>query len=92
MYRYLIINLIFCLPLAIVWFVHPKPKRRLLAVLLIMLSLTAIFDSLIIAFDIVGYNQQYTAGLVIIKAPIEDFFYTVVATVLTISLWERYSR
>jgi len=94
MYKYLLLNLVFSLVLIFcIAVVKPKIfRKRLLLVLAGMLLATAIFDSLIIGFDIVRYNREFISGLTIIKAPIEDFFYTVVAVLLTITLWERSSH
>lgn len=91
MYKYLFLNFFFGLvTLLVVVAVKPKlPRKRLLIVMGSMLLLTAVFDSLIIGLDMVRYNTEFISGLLVIKAPIEDFFYTVVATMLTITLWER---
>jgi len=65
------------------WF-RSKP---LIATLLGMLLLTAIFDNLIIWAGIVGYDAQKISGLKIGIAPIEDFSYTVVAVLLIPALF-----
>lgn len=53
----------------------------------VLLVLTAIFDSLIIAANIVGYDHSQTLSIFIGKAPIEDFAYTVAAVILIPYLW-----
>lgn len=94
MYRYFLLNMAFLVTIVMVLaLVKPKlPRKRLLIVLASMLLMTLLFDSVIIGLDMVRYNTDYISGLILIKAPIEDFFYTIVATILTITLWERLSE
>jgi lycopene cyclase domain-containing protein len=63
-----------------------KPK---IVALLILLALTAVFDSLIITTDIVGYDETKISGLRIGYAPIEDFAYALAAGVALPVIWER---
>ena len=56
-------------------------------IFLIMLTLTMIFDSLIIVSQIVGYDSMKILVIYIGFAPIEDFFYTLVAVMLVPALW-----
>jgi lycopene cyclase domain-containing protein len=53
----------------------------------VMLTLTAIFDNVIIGTGIVAYDQEKISGIMIGLAPIEDFAYTVLALVLIPSLF-----
>lgn len=57
-----------------------------------LIILTAIFDSLIITNEIVGYDAEKNANLYIIKAPIEDFAYTIAAFLLVPVIFEFLSR
>jgi len=52
-----------------------------------MLILTLIFDSLIINFGLVDYDKSKILGLYLGSAPIEDFFYTLIAVMLVPILW-----
>lgn len=54
---------------------------------IVMFTLTAIFDNVIIGTGIVAYDDQLLLGLKILYAPIEDFAYTAVALVLVPSLF-----
>lgn len=65
-----------------------KPIGSALVVLLVM---TAVFDSLIIANGIVAYDTAKILGLYIGKAPVEDFAYTLAAVVLIPYLWKHYA-
>jgi lycopene cyclase domain-containing protein len=55
-----------------------------------MLTLTAIFDNVIIGTGIVAYDQEKISGIMIGLAPIEDFAYTVLALVLIPSLFNLF--
>jgi lycopene cyclase domain-containing protein len=54
---------------------------------ILMFTLTAIFDNVIIGTGIVAYDEDKLLGLKILYAPIEDFAYTAVALVLVPSLF-----
>ena len=54
-----------------------------------LLLLTAIFDPLIIYFNIVDYNPEKILGLRLLGAPIEDFFYAVYAACIVPLVWNR---
>ncbi len=53
-----------------------------------ILLLTVLFDSLIIAAGIVGYDTARILGVYIGRAPIEDFAYAVASVVLVVLIWE----
>ncbi len=55
--------------------------------LVIMLTLTAVFDNLIIGFGLVDYDPAKISGVRLGVAPVEDFAYTVVAMVLVPLIW-----
>lgn len=61
-------------------------------VLLLLLVTTAVFDSLLIATDIVRYDPRLLLGVYIIRAPIEDFFYPLVAVLVMPILWHTSGR
>jgi lycopene cyclase domain-containing protein len=69
----------------------PRWKAVGLAAIL-MLTLTAIFDNVIIGTGIVAYDDSFISGVRIGIAPIEDFAYTVAALVLLPSVWELLRR
>ena len=66
---------------------HWLVAKPLVGTAAVMLSLTAIFDNVIIATGIVAYDQEKISGIMIGVAPIEDFAYTVLAIVLVPSLF-----
>lgn len=57
---------------------------------LVMFTLTAIFDNVIIGTGIVAYDDDLLLGVKILYAPIEDFAYTAVALVLVPSLFNLF--
>ncbi len=87
---YLILNLLFLLT---VFFVLPKklkkPARAFWITLAVVLVLTALFDPLIVALDIVAYNPEHTLELTFFGAPVEDFFYALYAAILVPLVWHR---
>ena len=64
-------------------------NRRILKVLVLMIMLSVVFDSLIIAVGIVDYDYSKTLGLRLILAPLEDMFYPVFSTIFAISAWRK---
>lgn len=89
MATYLILNLVFLLVLAVWWaVVRPPAKPRLiLLTVAILLVFTAVFDSFIVSFGIVDYEYSKTLGILIGAAPVEDFFYALMAGVLIPLVW-----
>lgn len=91
MATYLILNLLFLsgilLTLKVFGALHWT--RNSLYVLVLLLVLTAIFDSLIIATGIVDYDTSKLLGLYVGFAPIEDFAYTFLVVLMIPSLWKK---
>lgn len=52
-----------------------------------LLVLTTVFDNVLVATGIVGYDHSLTTGLAVGVAPIEDFAYPLAAVVLLPALW-----
>ncbi|WP_035765661.1 lycopene cyclase domain-containing protein [Arthrobacter sp. H20] len=57
----------------------------------ILLSLTAVFDNLMIRIGLVAYNPDWISGVFVGVAPLEDFAYTVAAVVLLPALWSLFT-
>lgn len=53
----------------------------------VLLIMTAVFDNVLVATGIVGYDATRISGVLVGVAPIEDFAYAVAAVVLLPSLW-----
>jgi lycopene cyclase domain-containing protein len=66
---------------------HWLVAKHLVGTAAVMLTLTAIFDNVIIGTGIVAYDAEKISGIKIGVAPIEDFAYTVLAIVLVPSLF-----
>lgn len=93
MAKYLILNLIVTV-IVVVFFVmmNIKKLRIIVFTMTVLVLLTAVFDSLIIWARIVAYNENVILGLRIGKAPIEDFFYCIVAALAIPAIWQILGR
>ena len=90
-FTYLLVNIIFLVCIMVMFMQHlVKPSKVWWITLVALLILTAIFDSIIVLADIVGYNDQKILGIFVGAAPIEDFFYAVLATVIVPALWKLF--
>lgn len=90
MATYVSLNLAFLVGILLVLRIRLRlPGRVWWATLSILLLMTTVFDSLIIAAEIVGYDASKILGVYIGRAPIEDFFYAIAAAVLVPVLWRR---
>lgn len=96
---YWLLNLCFLLPAALVLGAALIRRRRqnrsngaFLAALAgsvgVLLLLTAVFDNLMIAAGLFGYNPERISGAFLWLAPLEDFAYPLAAVLLLPALWE----
>ena len=60
--------------------------------LVVLLGMTAVFDSIIVGTRIVAYDEGRILGLRIGTAPIEDFAYPIAAAVVLPALWLAMTR
>ena len=56
-------------------------------VLGVVLVMTAVFDNVLVATGIVGYDPALISGAKIGVAPLEDFAYAIAAVILLPTLW-----
>jgi len=68
------------------------PSKAWWITLLTILSLTLIFDNLIIWAGIVEYDTSKLLGIVAGYAPVEDFFYAVFAVIIVPILWKYFDK
>lgn len=93
MATYLIVNCLFLVAALVIFRVRLKrPARADYLTLMALLILTAVFDSIIVGFGIVGYDQSQILGIYIGNAPIEDFFYALLAVMMVPALWNRLGK
>lgn len=93
MMTYLLLNLVFILVVVIALGLKPgRPSRPWLICLFALLVLTLIFDNIIIALEIVGYDYTKLLGVYAGIAPIEDFMYAILAVIMITALWQRLGR
>ena len=90
-FTYLILNIVFLICIAVLFLAYiKKPTKAWWITLAILLALTAVFDSIIIWAEIVAYDPTKILGLYIGKAPVEDFFYAILAVMIVPILWARF--
>jgi lycopene cyclase domain-containing protein len=90
MTTYLVLNLLFLL--SIVFFLPKRlsrPSRAFWITLASVVALTAVFDPIIVALDIVGYDASKLLGIRWFGAPVEDFFYAVYAVIIVPLIWHK---
>ncbi len=64
------------------------PQWRAVGLALVgVLLMTAVFDNLMIAVGLVGYDRSKISGAFVGVAPLEDFAYAIAAVVGLPSLW-----
>jgi len=99
---YWLLNLCFLLPAALVLAAALLRRRRaghsnrtfllrLAGTAAVLLLLTAVFDNLMIAVDLFGYNPDRISGAFLGLAPLEDFAYPLAAVLALPALWELLS-
>jgi lycopene cyclase domain-containing protein len=64
------------------------PHRPLLLTAAVLLTLTVVFDNIIVGTGIVDYDQERISGVLMPIAPIEDLAYAIGAVLLMPTLWE----
>lgn len=70
---------------------RPRAAPVLLAVL-VLTVLTAVFDNVMIAADLFAYDDDRRLGVLLGRAPIEDFAYPLGAALLLPALWHLLRR
>ena len=89
-FTYLILNIVFLVCVVLLVRVpFKRPSRTWWITLVALLVLTLIFDSLIIWAGIVGYDSAKIIGIFAGYAPIEDFFYAVLAVIIVPVFWKQ---
>jgi len=73
-----------------------RPDRRwwlcTAAVLVVLLVLTALFDSLMIAVDLFRFDEDRLLGVHVLLAPVEDFAWPVASGLALPALWAFLGR
>ncbi|WP_251438694.1 lycopene cyclase domain-containing protein [Microbacterium sp. USTB-Y] len=89
---YLIVDAVFLVPCVLVqalaWRRRPPGHGpALLATIVLLVALTVVFDSLMIAAGLFTYDPERISGIRIGLAPIEDLAYPLAAALLGTALW-----
>lgn len=69
-----------------------RPSRAWWITLGALLLLTLVFDNLIIWAGIVGYDTSKILGVFLGYAPLEDFFYALLAVIVVPVFWKRFNK
>lgn len=92
-FTYLILNLVFLvLAIVLLWRWLRKPTSAWKITLLGLLTLTLFFDNLMILAGLFSYDTTKLLGWYIGLAPIEDFFYAIMAAIIIPALWDAFSH
>lgn len=93
MFTYLILNLIVMLVVIVGLKIIPRwPSRPWRLMFVALITLTLIFDSLMISLGFFYYSPDKILGITIGAAPIEDFFYAVLAAIMIPALWYKLEK
>ena len=92
MSAYLLLDLLFLLPCAILsaftWRSGPGTHAvALLLTVIVLMVLTVVFDSLMIAAGLFSYSEEQISGVRLWLAPVEDLAYPLAAVLLGVALW-----
>ena len=91
-FTYLILNFVFIsLCVTVLWGVLRKPNKTWWITLIVLLLLTLVFDNIMLWACLFEYNTDKLTNLYIGLAPIEDFFYAILAAILIPALWQIFS-
>lgn len=69
-----------------------RPSKSWWIALGVLLVLTLIFDNLAIWAGLFSYTPALISGISLGLAPIEDFFYPLVAMIIVPALWKKFER
>jgi lycopene cyclase domain len=90
-FTYLILNIVF---VACTVFLlakrFTKPSKTWWITFTVLLVLTLVFDNLAIWLGMFSYNPELIVGIHVGLAPIEDFFYALLACIIVPLLWARF--
>ena len=94
MATYLTLNLIFLVVVlgALVVSRSLVLNRAVYMTLVILIGFTIIFDSFIVLAGIVAYDWDKLLGITIGAAPVEDFFYALLAAFMIPGLWKLFEK
>jgi lycopene cyclase domain-containing protein len=91
METYLLVNIVVVSIVILVLRITTISRAQLIT-LGVLLVLTTVFDSMIVGFGIVAYDADKILGIYIGNAPIEDFFYAILAVFIVPTVWHILER
>ncbi|XVX19972.1 lycopene cyclase domain-containing protein [Actinomycetota bacterium] len=69
---------------------RPVEWRPYLIALVVLFALTTVFDNLMIAAGLFDYGTEHRTGILIGRAPIEDYAYPLAAVILLPAVWQLF--
>ena len=92
-FTYLILNVLFLATVLVIFRKYlKKPTKNWWLMFAALITLTAVFDNVIIGTGFVTYDTTKILGLYIGLAPVEDFMYAILAAILIPVLLQKFSR
>lgn len=87
---YLILNIVFLVLIVGILLVAKKMRwnRAMTWTMSILLVTTLVFDSIIVGAGIVAYDESKIIGMRLGQAPVEDFFYAILAGLIIPIVWQ----
>jgi lycopene cyclase domain-containing protein len=90
-FTYILLNGIFIAVIMVIFARHlRKPNKAWSITLIALLALTLIFDNLMLWAGFFSYDTTKLLGLYIGLAPVEDFFYALLAALIVPLLWSLF--
>lgn len=93
---YLALSAPFLLASVVVWALRAGRYRRQGAVtgvvMAVLLILTMVFDNLMVAAGLVGYDNANNLGIFIGRIPVEDVFYSIFVVLVVTSFWPKQAQ
>lgn len=90
---YLLLSVPFLVAAVVLWAVRAKRYRHQGAVtgtvMAVLLILTVVFDNLMVAAGLVGYDDSNNLGIFLGRIPIEDLFYSVFVVLVVTAFWPK---
>ena len=94
MATYLVLNLSVCCTVLLWLWLNGRLRfdKYVVFTCVVLIIFTAIFDTVMINAGLFAYNQEKISGLRIGSAPLEDFFYALLAGILIPNIWRKQEK
>lgn len=90
---YVLLSVPFLVAAVALWAARAKRYQRQGAVtgivMTVLLALTVVFDNLMVAAGLVGYDDANNLGIYLGRIPIEDVFYSAFVVLVVTAFWSK---